>query len=29
MIDNNICKCKAVAYTDHDIIKTRCLLRFD
>jgi hypothetical protein len=29
MIDNNICKCKAVAYTDHDIIRTKCLLRFD
>jgi len=28
MIDNNICKCKAT-YNDHDIIKTRCLLRFD
>jgi hypothetical protein len=28
MIDNNTCKCK-VHYNDHDIIKTRCLLRFD
>jgi hypothetical protein len=28
MIDNNTCKCK-VPYNDHDIIRTRCLLRFD
>ena len=28
MIDNNTSKCKAI-YNDHDIIKTRCLLRFD
>jgi hypothetical protein len=28
MIDNNTCKCK-VPYNDHDIIKTKCLLRFD
>jgi hypothetical protein len=28
MIDNNTCKCKAID-NDHDIIRTRCLLRFD
>ena len=29
MIDNNTCKNKVNLHYNHDIIKTKCLLRFD